>query len=70
MGLSAEKVSSKTRGCRRDMSCNCESLTSSPAAVEAANLVWFDFINRDPAIEDARTKQPLLDRVYAGSTYD
>ena len=47
-----------------------ESLNSSPSAVDANNVVRLDFINSDPAIEDARAKGPLLDHVYAGSTYD
>jgi hypothetical protein len=47
-----------------------ETLTSTPAAVEAGNMIWFDLVNPDPAIEDARTKGPLSDRAYAGSTYD
>jgi hypothetical protein len=47
-----------------------EILTSTPAAVEAGNMSWFDFINPNPAIGDARTKAPSRDRAYAGSTYD
>ncbi|SRR6266404_918637 len=47
-----------------------ESLNSSPSAVDANNLVWLDFINPDPTIEEAKTKARLWNRAYAGSTYD
>jgi len=47
-----------------------ETLSSSPAVVDASNVIWFDSINPDPTIEDARTKGPLRDRAYAGSRYD
>jgi hypothetical protein len=46
------------------------SLTSTAAAVEAGNMIRFDFINPNPAIGDARTKAPSQDRAYAGSGYD
>jgi hypothetical protein len=47
-----------------------ETLSSSPSAVDANNLVWLDFINPDPTIEEAKTKARLWDRSYGGSRYD
>jgi hypothetical protein len=47
-----------------------ETQSSSPSAVDANNVVWFDLINPDPVIEDARTKAPLRGRAYASSKYD
>jgi hypothetical protein len=36
-----------------------ETLNSSRAAVDASNVISFDCINRDPAVEHERTKAPL-----------
>ena len=47
-----------------------KTLSSGSSAVDANNLVWLDFINPDPTIEEAKTKARLWDRAYAGSTYD
>jgi hypothetical protein len=47
-----------------------ETLSSSPSGVDANNVVWFDFIDPDRAVEDASTKAPLWDRAYAVSKYD
>ena len=47
-----------------------KTLSSGSSAVDANNLVWLDFINPDPMIEEAKTKARLWDRAYAGSTYD
>src|SRR6266404_4602624 len=47
-----------------------KTLSSGPSAVDANNLVWLDFINPDPTIEEAKTKARLWNRAYAGSTYD
>jgi hypothetical protein len=47
-----------------------KTLSSGPSAVDANNLVWLDFINPDPTIEEAKAKARLWDRAYAGSTYD
>ena len=47
-----------------------ETLSSSPSAVDANNAVWFDFINPDRTVEDARTKAPLSGNGYAVSKYD
>ena len=47
-----------------------ETLCSSPSGVDANNAVWFDFINPDRTVEDARTKAPLSGNGYAVSKYD
>ena len=47
-----------------------ETLSSSPAVVDASNVISFDCINPAPAIEDQRTKTPLWDRAHTGSRYD
>jgi hypothetical protein len=47
-----------------------KTLSSGPSAVDANNLVWLDFINPDPTIEEAKTRAPLWDRAYTGSRYD
>ena len=47
-----------------------ETLSSSPSAAAGNNAVWFDFIDTNPAAEDAGEKAPLWGRAYAGSTYD
>jgi hypothetical protein len=47
-----------------------ETLTSTPAAVEAGNMIWFDLINPDRAIEGAKTKAPLWGRAFTVSGYD
>lgn len=47
-----------------------KTLSSSPAVVDASNVISFDLINPDPAIEDQRTKTPLWDRAHTGSRYD
>lgn len=47
-----------------------ETLTSTSTVAEAANMIWFDSINPNPAIGDARTKAPSRDRAYGGSMYD
>ena len=46
-----------------------ETLSRSPSG-DANNVVWSDFINPDPAVEDAITKAPLSDRAYEVSGYD
>ena len=46
-----------------------ENLSSSPSG-DANNVVWFDFINPDRAVEDAITKAPLSDRACEVSGYD
>jgi hypothetical protein len=43
---------------------------SRSASGDANNVVWFDFINPDRAVEDAITKAPLSDRAYEVSGYD
>jgi hypothetical protein len=47
-----------------------ENPSSSPSGVDANNVVWFDFIDRDLAVEDARTKAPLSGNGYSVSRYD
>jgi hypothetical protein len=47
-----------------------ESLISTPAAVDANNVVWFDFINSDPSIEHARTKGFTAGSCISRSRYD
>jgi len=47
-----------------------EPLSSTASAADANNMIWFDFIGSDPAVEDARAKTPLWDRSPAGSGYD
>jgi hypothetical protein len=45
-------------------------LSSSPAVVDASNVISFDLINRDPAVEHERTKAPLSGHESAVSGYD
>jgi hypothetical protein len=47
-----------------------KTLSSGPSAVDANNMIWFDLVDPDPTIEEAKTKPRLWDRAYAGSTYD
>src|SRR5437773_11449757 len=47
-----------------------ETLSSSAGAVDANNLVCFDLINRDPAVENATAKARLPGHTCAVSGYD
>jgi hypothetical protein len=47
-----------------------ETVSSSPSAVDVNNAVWFDFINPDRTVEDARAKAPLSVNGHAVSKYD
>jgi hypothetical protein len=44
--------------------------SASPSAVDANNVLWFDCINPDPAVEHERTKAPLSGHESAVSGYD
>ena len=47
-----------------------KTLSSTPAIVDASNVISFDCINPDPAGEDARTKAPLSGHESAVLMYD
>jgi hypothetical protein len=47
-----------------------ETLSSSPAVVDASNVISFDFINVDPTVEEVTTKAPLSGHESAVSMYD
>ena len=58
MGLSARESVRRHAAVDAARAETVETLSSSPSAVDANNAVWFDFINPDRAVEDARTKAP------------
>jgi hypothetical protein len=70
MGLSAQRAVRRRAAVDAARAETAKTLSSGPSAVDANNLVWLDFINPDPTIEEAKTKARLWGRAFTVSGYD